>query len=48
MESMNENDLLHVIIYGNKNLDDNMNISIKPDFEYQIYQNSERFGQPLC
>ena len=26
--SLNENDLLHVILYGNKNFDSNMNISI--------------------
>ena len=28
MKSLNENDLLHVILYGNKNFDSNMNISI--------------------
>ena len=48
MKSMNENDLLHVIMYGNKSFDSNMNISIKSGFEYQVYQSSERFGQPLC
>ena len=26
--SLNENDLLHVIIYGNKNFDNNMNINM--------------------
>ena len=25
--SLNENELLHVILYGNKNFDNNMNIS---------------------
>ena len=35
---LNESDLIHVILYGNKNFDSNMNISIKYKNKYQIYQ----------
>ena len=44
--SLNENDLLHVIIYGNKNFDNNMNINMLTA-AIKFVKHSERFGQPL-
>ena len=44
--SLNENDLLHVILYGNKNFDNNMNVSILTA-TIKFIKVSERFGQPL-
>ena len=44
--SLNENDLLHVILYGNKNFDNNMNISILTA-TIKFIKVSERFDQPL-
>ena len=44
--SLNESDLLHVILYGNKNFDNNMNISIlTPTIKF--IKDSERFDQPV-
>ena len=44
--SLNENDLLHVILYGNKNFDNNMNISILTA-TIKFIKVSERLDQPL-
>ena len=44
--SLNENDLLHVILYGNKNYDNNMNIRILTAI-IKFIKVSERFDQPL-
>ena len=44
--SLNESDLLHVIMYGNKNFDNNMNISILTA-TIKFIKDSERFDQPL-
>ena len=44
--SLNENDLLHVILYGNKNFDNNMNISILTT-TIRFIKVSERFDQLL-
>ena len=44
--SLNENDLLHVILYGNKNFDNKMNISILTA-TIKFIKDSERFDQPL-
>ena len=43
---LNENDLLHVILYGNKNFDNNTNISIITA-TIKFIKGSERFYQPL-
>ena len=44
--SLNENDLLHVILYGNKNYDNNMNIKILTA-TIRFIKVSERFDQLL-
>ena len=44
--SLNENDLLHVILYGNKNFDNSMNISILTA-TIKFIKVSQRFDQPL-
>ena len=44
--SLNESDLLHVILYWNKNFDNNMNMSILTA-TIKIIKDSERFDQPL-
>ena len=44
--SLNGNDLLHVILYGNKNFDNNMNISILTA-TIKFIKVSERLDQPL-
>ena len=44
--SLNENDLRHVILYGNKNFDSNINISILTA-TIKFIKVSERFDQPL-
>ena len=44
--SLNENDPLHVVLYGIKNFDNNMNISI-PNATIKFIKDSERFDQPL-
>ena len=44
--SLNENDLIHVILYGNKNFENNMNIGILTATIKSI-KVSERFDQPL-
>ena len=43
---LNENDLLHVVIDGNKNFENNMNISI-PTATIKFMKCSKRFDQPL-
>ena len=43
---LNESDLIHVILYGNKNFDSNMNISIITA-TIKFIKESERFDQPL-
>ena len=43
--SLNESDLLYVILYGNKNFDNNMNISILTA-TIKFIKDSERFDQP--
>ena len=43
---LNENDLLHVIMYRNKNFDKNMHISILT-VTMKIIKDSRRFGQSL-
>ena len=42
--SLNENDLLHVMMYGNKNFDMNINILTAT---IKFMKNTERFDQPL-
>ena len=44
--SVNENDLLHVILYRNKNSDNIMNISILTA-TIKFIKDTERFDQPL-
>ena len=44
--SLNENDLLHVILYGNKKFDSNTKISIL-NATIKFIKDSERFDQPL-
>ena len=44
--SFNESDLIHVILYKNKNFDNNMNISILTAI-IKFIKDSERFDQPL-
>ena len=44
--SLNESDLLHVILYRNKNFDNNMNISILTTTA-KFIKDTERFDQPL-
>ena len=43
--SLNESDLLHAILYGNKN-SDNLNISII-NATIKFIKDSEKFHQPL-
>ena len=43
---LNENDLLLVILYRNKNFDNNMNISVLTA-TIKFIKDSERFDQPL-
>ena len=43
---LNESDLIHVILYGNKNFDSNINISIITA-TIKFIKDSERFDQPL-
>ena len=44
--SLNESDLLHVMLYGSKNFDNNMNISILTA-TIKFIKDTERFDQPL-
>ena len=44
--SLNESDLLHVILRGNKNFDNNINISILTA-TIKFIKDTERFDQPL-
>ena len=44
--SLFENDLLHVLIYRNKNFDNNMNISILTA-TIKFIKDSKMFDQPL-
>ena len=44
--SLNESDLLHVILCGNKNFDNNINISILTA-TIKFIKGTERFNQPL-
>ena len=44
--SLSETDLLHVILYGNKNFDNNINISIL-NAAIKFIKVSERFDQPF-
>ena len=44
--SFNESDLIQVILYKNKNFDNNMNISILTAI-IKFIKDSERFDQPL-
>ena len=44
--SLNESDLLHVILWGNKNFDNNINISILTA-TIKFIKDTERFDQPL-
>ena len=47
MMSLNESDLLHVMLYGSKNFDNsNMNISILTAI-IKFIKDTERFDQPL-
>ena len=43
---LNESDLLHVMLYGNNNFDNSMNISILTA-TIKFIKDSERFDQPL-
>ena len=44
--SLNESDLLHVMLYRSKNFDNNMNISILTA-TIKFIKDTERFEQPL-
>ena len=44
--SLNESDLLHVMLYGSKKFDNNMNISILTA-TIKFIKETERFDQPL-
>ena len=44
--SLNESDLLHVILCGNKNFENNINISILTA-TIKFIKDTERFDQPL-
>ena len=44
--SLNENDLLHVVLFGNKNFDSNMNVSILTA-TIKFIKDSEKFDQSL-
>ena len=44
--SLNESDLLHVMLYGSKKFDSNMNISILTA-TIKFIKDTERFDQPL-
>ena len=44
--TLNESDLIHVILYGNKNFDNNMNKSIITA-TIKFMKDSERFDRPL-
>ena len=44
--TLNESDLHHVMLYGNKNFDNSMNISILTA-TIKFIKDSERFDQPL-
>ena len=44
--SLNENDLLHVIMYGNKNFDNNVNVSILTVI-IKYLKDYEKFDRPL-
>ena len=44
--SLNENDLLHAVLYGNKNFDNNMNISTLTA-TIKLIKDFERFDPPL-
>ena len=44
--SLNESDLLHVMLYGSKKFDNNMNISILIA-TIKFMKDTERFDQPL-
>ena len=44
--TLNESDLIHVMLYGNKNFDNNINISILTA-TIKFIKESERFNQPL-
>ena len=44
--SLNENDLLHVIMYGNKNFDNNINVGMLTA-TIKFIKDSERCDQPL-
>ena len=46
--SMNENDLLHVVLYGNKNFENNMNTISVVTATIKFIKDTERFCQPLC
>ena len=44
--ALNESDLLHVMLYGSKKFDKNMNISILTA-TIKFIKDTERFDQPL-
>ena len=44
--SLNESDLLHLMLYGSKKFDNNMNISILTA-TIKFIKDTERFDQPL-
>ena len=44
--SLNENDLLHVMLYGSKDFDNNTNIGIL-SATIKFIKDTERFDQPL-
>ena len=44
--SLNENDFLHVMLYGNKNFENNRNIGILTA-TIKFIKDSGRFDQPL-
>ena len=44
--SLNESDLLHLMLYGSKNFDNNLNVSIRTGTK-KLTKDAEKFDQPL-
>ena len=44
--SLNESDLLHLMLYGSKNFDNNLNVSIRTGTK-KLTKDTEKFDQPL-
>ena len=44
--SLNESDLLHLMLYGSKNFDNNLNVNIRTGTK-KLTKDTEKFDQPL-